>query len=212
MAKACSVSRRFISQITRQIMLFQCPIFFELEDWRGTLTHLSSVLQVFPDPVPLRPLVSGQRQHLHALQDHRHPPEPPGGQHGGGLHRPDVHRHHQPLLQHAGLQAHQPTEGLRLKGAQRQGGGLEDPGGTAQVTGQIKEHGPHPLLIRPLLLPPNSASPLTLLMWMMDCMWLDPFRKCLFFFHYFVVFFSFFSLHLWTCACAESLQCWRWDA
>lgn len=58
-----------------------------------------SVLQVFPDSVPLWSLVRGQRQHVHALQDHGHSAEPPSLQQHGGLRRPSLHRRSQTVLQ-----------------------------------------------------------------------------------------------------------------
>lgn len=74
-----------------------------------------SVLQVFPDSVSLWPLVSGQRQHLDALQDHSNPAEPQSLQQHSGLHRPDVHRRSQPVFQHPGHQAHNPAQRHHLR-------------------------------------------------------------------------------------------------
>ena len=79
-----------------------------------SLSMSFSVLQVFPDPVSLRSLVSGQLPHLDALQDHGYSAEPQSLQQHGGLHRPDLHQRSGTVLQHPGHQAHNPARGHHL--------------------------------------------------------------------------------------------------
>lgn len=84
-----------------------------LVQWITLNNPLFSVLQVFPDSLSLQPLVSGER-HLHALQDHRDPAQPQSLQQHGGLHRSNLHRRPQSVLQHPQQQAHEPPWGPEL--------------------------------------------------------------------------------------------------